>query len=299
MTESRVSPADYVSFAAEGWSNYKIAERFGVNESTVRRGLERVGYKRHLLPLDHPTRYAFDLDTPIVIKGDAMVTADWHIPLYDPVLVNHMIEKARELELTTLIIAGDFFNFDSLSQYDPKQDQAGLEREWNEGVAVMRLLLETFERIIYVWGNHDGRMHKSLGFKIRFAEAMKMLFGGLGDDLLSRIEFTNLDHVILESGDGKRPFYICHPSNYTSVPLSGARKLSNKTGMNVVTAHSHHLAVGLAEDGEKIIIEAGGFHDRTKTAYLQRSTGFPTWAQGYMWVIDGKPFVYGPKWENA
>lgn len=281
-------------FAAAGESNYRIGERFGVHESTVRRGLERLGYQRHLLPLDHPTRYSFDLDTPIVVEGDAMVTADWHIPLYDPKVVNSMILKARELGLTTLIIAGDFFNFDALSQYDPKQDGADLEREYNEAIAVMRVLLESFERIVYVWGNHDARMHKALGFKVRFADAMRMAFGVLGDEALDRIEFTNLDHVILDSSGEK--FYICHPANYASVPLSSARKIANKVNMNVITAHSHHCAVGLAEDGEKIVIEAGGLHDRTKTAYLQRTTTFPTWAQGYVWIVDGTPNVYSPKW---
>lgn len=281
-------------FAAAGESNYAIGERFGVHESTVRRGLERIGYKRHLLPLDHPTRYDFDLDVPIVIEGDAMVTADWHIPLYDPAVVNSCVLKAREVGLSTLIIAGDFFNFDALSQYDPKQTDAGLEREWKEGLAVMRVLLETFENIVYVWGNHDARMHKALGHKMRFAEAMKLTFGLLGQELLDRIQFTNLDHVILESGGQK--FYICHPANYTSVPLSSARKIANKVNMNVITAHSHHCAVGLAEDGEKIVIEAGGLHDRTKTAYLKRTTTFPTWAQGYVWIVDGTPNVYSPKW---
>lgn len=285
---------EYVPYAAQGWSNYRIADLFKVDESTVRRGLDRIGYQRHKLPEDHPTRYSFDLDTPIVIEGDAMVTADWHIPLYDPVLVNHMIETAREKKLSTLVIAGDFFNFDALSQYDPKQDGADLEREWYEGIAVMRVLLETFDRIIYVWGNHDARMHKALGFKMKFVEAMKMTFGILGQEAMDRIEFTNLDHVILKSGG--QSFYVCHPANYASVPLSSARKIANKVGMNVITAHSHHCAVGHAEDGEKIVIEAGGFHDRTKTAYLQRSTTFPTWQQGYIWVQDGIPSVYSPKW---
>lgn len=281
-------------FAALGWSNYRIAERFEIHESTVRRGFERIGYTRHRLPEDHPTRYEFDLDTPIVVEGDAMVTADWHIPLYDPKVVNTMIDKARDEGLTNLIIGGDFWNFDALSQYDPKQSDAGLEREWHEGIAVMRVLLETFENIYYVWGNHDARLHKALGYKMRFADAMRMVFGLLGDEALDRFTFTNLDHVILASG-GER-FYICHPANYTSVPLNSARKIANKVNMNVITAHSHHAAVGLAEDGQKIVIEAGGLFDRTKTAYLKRSTTFPTWAQGYVWIKDGVPHVYSPRW---
>lgn len=293
---STINPVEYVPFAANGESNYRIAERFNVHESTVRRGLERIGYQRHKLPEDRgQARYAFDIDQPIVVEGNAMITGDWHVPIYDPGLVNKMIDKARELELTTLIIGGDFFNFDSLSQYDPKQDDAGLDREWNEGIAVMRVLLETFDRIIYIWGNHDARMHKSLGFKVRFADAMRMMFGPLGDEALDRIEFSNLDHCILVSGE--RQYYLCHPANYTSIPLSSARKIANKVNMNVFVFHSHHCAIGFAEDGEKIVVEGGGLFDKDKTAYLKRSTTFPTWAQGYSWVIDGVPSVYSPKWD--
>lgn len=282
-------------FAASGESNYKIAERFGVHESTVRRGLRDIGYKRHLLPLDHPKRYEFEIDTPIVVNAKrVMITADWHIPVYDHEYVNEMILTARELSITTLVIAGDFFNFDSLSQYDPKQADAGLEREYYESLSTMRVLLETFDKIVFIWGNHDARMHKALGFKMRFAEAMRMVFGALGEEALDRIQFTNLDHMIVRSGS--ESFYVCHPESYNSTPLASARKIANKVNMNVITAHSHHCAIGFAEDGQKIVIEAGGLFDRHKTAYLQRSTTFPTWTQGFVWIEDGVPHVHSPRW---
>lgn len=291
-----MNPVEYVPFAAAGESNYRIAERFGVHESTVRRGLADIGYKRHLLPADHPTRYDFDNDVPIVAKWKrTMVTADWHIPLYDPVVVNKMILTARDQDINRLVVAGDWFNFDALSQYDPKQSSAGLEREYYEGNSVMRVLLETFNEIVFTWGNHDARMHKALGYKMRFAEAMRMVFGILGDEALDHIQFTNLDHMILKSGGEE--FYIAHPANYNATPLASARKIANKVNMNVITAHSHHAAIGFAEDGHKIVAEAGGLFDKTKTEYLKRTTTFPTWTQGFLWVDDGTPHLWTPRWE--
>src|SRR4051812_12076223 len=53
----RVDPHDYVPLAEQGRSNREIAEHFGVSESTVRRGLQRVGYRRNgraLPPPDAP-----------------------------------------------------------------------------------------------------------------------------------------------------------------------------------------------------------------------------------------------------
>jgi len=271
-----------------------IGKKLGVDESSVRRGLTAIEYRRHLLPFDKPERYEFDLDSPIEVKGDAMVVADFHIPLYDPVWTNRMIATAREKGLTTLVIGGDFFNFDSLSQYDPKQTDAGLEREWYEGLAVMRVLLESFERIVYVWGNHDARMHKSLGYRMRFATAMQMVFGKLGVEALEKIQFTNLDHCIIWSGEEK--WLVCHPASYSRVPLNTARAIAAKEGCNVITAHSHHCAVGYAPNGIHVVAEAGGLFDRDKTKYLQRSTTFPTWQRGYGYLIDGRLTMISPGW---
>lgn len=278
------------------WSNYKLADRFGVNESTIRRGLASRGFKRYLLPtdLDFEDRFKIEIDRPIVHSGDLAVTADWHIPLYDPEYANSFIRDARERGHKDLCIAGDFFNFDALSAYEPKQIEAGLETELAEATAVMRVLLETFENIYYIWGNHDARLHRALGFAIQFREAMKMVFGVLGNEALNRITFTNLDHMWVEGDPG---WYICHPKNYTKTPLSTARQLAPKHNAHVITAHSHHCAVGYGPDGEKVVAEIGGLFDRHKTAYLQRTTTFPTWAQGYAFIEDGKLRVTSPGWD--
>lgn len=278
-----------------GMSNRKIAERFGVNESTIRRGLNSMGVRKHLLPAeDTAERLNIELDKPIRLPvGDLYaITADWHIPLYDPEYVNTFIEDARERGAKKLVVAGDFFNFDSLSAYFPKQEDAGLQVELEESLLVMKALLETFDDIYYLWGNHDARLHKALGFTIQFQEAMKMVFGALGKDALQKIVFTNLDHMWLDD-----EWYICHPGNYTRVPLSTARTLATKYNASVITAHSHHCAVGYAIDGSKVVAEIGGLFDRTKTKYLQRSTTFPTWAQGYGFLENGNLIVRSPGWD--
>lgn len=281
-------------------SNYKIAERFGVNESTIRRGLATMHIKRHLVPAD-PTvteRLNIQIDTPIVLPlaEQYAITADWHIPLYDPAYVNTFIADARSRGVRQLILAGDFFNFDALSQYYPKQDGAGLEGELGEAEMVMRILLESFDNIYYLWGNHDARLHKALGFTIQFREAMKLTFGSLGAEALKRVTFTNLDHMWFGE-EGEARWYVCHPGSYTRVPLSTARTLATKYNASVITAHSHHCAVGYSIDGTRVVAEIGGLFDRHKTGYLQRSTTFPTWAQGYAFLEAGRLIVRSPGWE--
>ena len=315
MSNIQINDDRAVELATIGLSNQEIADQLGCSEASIRRALRRKGFTRHLIPVDLESRFHVGLDKPLVYNNvDAIVTADWHIPLYDPAYVNEMIETARTFGIRTLIIAGDFFNFDALSQYDPKQDDANLTREYYEGLAVMRVLSETFDRIVYVWGNHDARMHKALGFALQFKEAMKMVFGALGKDILSKIEFTNLDHMWLcfgeagklESGqqayeayDPAQRWYICHPQAYSKVALTTARAMSPKVNANVITAHAHHCAIGYAVDGKKVVSEAGGLFDATKTAYLQRSTTFPTWQQGFGYFVNGRFHLTSPGWETA
>jgi hypothetical protein len=299
MSTRKIAPEVYMGWAEKGESNRSIGRRFGVDESTVRRALDSVGYTRSLIPVDLPEfaeRFNIVLDSPLVHEGDLMVTADWHIPLYDPGYVNAMIRHARVESLDTLCIAGDFFNFDALSAYAPKQNEAGLERELQEAVAVMRVLLETFDKIYFLWGNHDARMHKALGFTIQFQESMRLMFGDLGVEAVKRIVFTNLDHMWVTNPHGA-DWYICHPDRYSRVPLSNARQLASIYNANVITAHSHHCAVGYGVDGEKVVAEIGGLFDRTKTQYLQRTTTFPTWQQGYAMLKGGLLTVSSPGWQ--
>lgn len=281
-------------------SNRKIADALGVNESTIRRGLATMRISRHLLPTEPSVTERLDVkwDTPIVAPFNERyaITADWHIPLYDVEYANTFIQDAKARGVSKLIIAGDFFNFDALSQYHPKQEGAGVEGEIDEAHMVMRTLLETFDLIYFLWGNHDARLHKSLGYALKFQETMKMVFGPLGDDALSRLRFTNLDHMWIGDEDDER-WYICHPGNYTRVPLSTARTLATKYNANIITAHSHHCAIGYGIDGYRVVAEIGGFFDRDKTAYLQRSTTFPTWAQGYAFLEDGRLTVQSPGWQ--
>lgn len=283
-----------MELAYQGLSNYEIGALLGVDESRIRAAFRSEGFTRHLVPTNLTDNFLVELDKPLQLTGNIGITADFHIPLYDAELVNKMIETFREQEIKTLVIAGDFLNMDSLSRFEDKQDNAGLERELKEAVNVMGVLQESFDKIVYIWGNHDSRIHKALGMKLQFKSAMRLIFDSLGKEVLTKIEFTNLDHVWWT--DGEDEWFICHPANYNRTPLATARVLAAKLGASVITAHSHHCAVGYATNGVNVVAEIGGLFDKNKTAYLQRTTTFPTWTQGYAYMKDGKLRVSSPGW---
>ena len=274
----------------QGLSGREIARRLQVDEATVRRGLQRAS-ERQLLDEQHP----YDLAPPLHISGDWLLTADWHIPITRYEYANQAIEAAARQGIGNLAIIGDFWNMDALSRFDPKQSNAGLAGEHRAGVKTMRRLLSLFDRVLLSWGNHDDRLGRALGFKLEFTATMRMMFGELGEDLLSRIELTDYDHVWhADTSLNGFPWYFCHPQAYTRTPLAGARALSAKHNANVGVAHSHHAAIGYATDGKKVVLEFGGLFDTRRTEYLRRSTTYPVWANGYVIFKDGRPTMHSP-----
>jgi len=287
-----------VELASTGrYTNQQIGDIVGCSEATVRRVKHEAS--RHLITSTPP----INVDEAIVLTDwEGMVTADWHVPIYNPYLVNSMIERAIELDLKSLIIGGDFFNFDSLSRYDPKQHDAGLTVELEEANRVLSVLARTFDDIIVIWGNHDARLHSALGYKMQFDHAMRMVLGDAGTEVLSKVRFSNLDHLWIEftdAPDEARRWRICHPATYSRIPLSTPRTLAAKYNANIICAHAHHAAIGFASDGLKTVVEIGGLFDQHKTSYLQRSTTFPEWTPGYGWFKDGRFRLTTPFWETA
>lgn len=259
---------------------------------------------------------AIERFAPLVRTGDAMVTCDWHIPLHDPVLINRMINCARINDIKTLIIGGDYFHMEAFSSFLPAQPEASLEQERYDGNLIMKTLLETFDKIDFIWGNHDFRLTRKLGFKKSFEECMRWMLGELTEDELAKIRFSELDYMLyypdyhfrnlgekatidqtLEVVEGKC-FRVCHPRNFSSVPLTVGRKLAVKHSSSIITAHSHHHAIGAAPNGVDLVIEGGGFFDKRRTEYIQKSTANHEWVQGFTMFKNGLPHLISPAMGN-
>jgi hypothetical protein len=286
------------------YTNYEIADLLGVDEASVRRGLRKAGYKPYLVPAGVIKDLQVNLEKPMRVDvkklGPGAVTADWHHPLADYELINTFIDHARDIGATNwLVIAGDWFHIDSLSSFDRKQENANLEREIKASAMAMERVLQTFKRVFLSWGNHDARLHKALGYKVTFARSMRMLLAdeGLPQELLERIELSNLDHIWVDTPRG--PYFVAHPRAYNQNPLTNARRIAAIRHANVITGHSHHTAIGHDPSGRFVCAEIGGFFDASKTEYLQRTTTYPLWQNGYGFIdSDGFLTVEGQGWSS-
>lgn len=241
-------------------------------------------------------REAIERFKPMVIVGDAMITADWHIPLHDPKMVNRLIAKSKELGIKQLLIGGDFFHMDSFGSYLPYQPEAAWSQEKYDANLIMKVLLKHFDAIFFTYGNHDYRVTKSIGFKHSFTECMENVFDTLTDEEWSKLYLSNLDYMLYIPDElGEREFRLCHPSkHFSSNPLVVPKKLATKYGCSIISGHSHHAAIGFAHNGWDLIIEPGGLYHKERTEYIQQSNANHEWVQGFVSFKDGVPVLYSP-----
>lgn len=232
------------------------------------------------------TRFEFGLDKPLELKGDWAVTADWHVPLYDAKLVNEFLDEASDY--SNLLIAGDFLNGDSLSQYYPKQKSAGIEKELSEAQALMEILCSNFKRIVFTMGNHDYRYTKAAEYRESFVESMTEVFKDVPRHGC-KLVFSNLDHCYITSN--KERYFIAHPSTYSKSPLNNPLAIAEIKKCHVLTAHTHHCAMGWDPSGEFVVGELGGFFNIQQTEYLQGTNAYPNWCNGYWFITNGKPYM--------
>jgi predicted phosphodiesterase len=236
---------------------------------------------------------------PLHVYGNAVLSCDWHVPLHDPHMVNKLLELAYTKGLKQLIIAGDFFNMDSVSQYLPHQPEANIVRERNDGREIFEAIFEVFDRVVLSMGNHDFRIAKFWGHTLDFEYLMKWLLEGMDPVKLSKLEVSYLDHLIYHpTADDKDNIYVCHPENFSSSPLTIARALVPKFNMGVLTAHSHHFAQGIAADGQHLVFDGGGLFSLNKTEYIRRTNRHHRWTPGFHVFEDGIAQAYSPVYRN-
>lgn len=240
--------------------------------------------------LAHPIERIPEVDE-LRVSGNGVVSSDWHVPMISHETAVQMMEHAIAHKCTDfLVIAGDLFNLDSLSDYLPKQPTADLPTEIAHVPKLLRLMLKVFKVIVITKGNHDFRLQKALGYKLRFEHTIKMMLPDITPDEMSRILVTTNDYAVVDTPAG--PWHCCHTNQYSKIPLAVPRELCSIELMHVAAAHRHHHAVGKDKSGNFFAVELGGLFDASKTSYLRQwTTTFPKWTPGYMLLHEGLPYL--------
>lgn len=213
-----------------------------------------------------------------ITSSEALVCSDFHIPTHSQIWVEKLRKYASENKVKTLVIAGDYWNFDKLSDFETK-DKYTLSQEIKVGKTVMESLQSSFQRIVMVQGNHDIRMPRALKFGMTYKEWMDTVF----DD----IEVTDDDHVILMSNG--IPFRIAHAGGYSKIKGRVATDLSHCLQTNILIGHSHNFCLTMNHTGIYIACDLGCMCAAEKVLYKRSKTNtYPDWDNAFVHIKQGK-----------
>src|SRR3990167_9969833 len=141
-----------------------------------------------------PQKY---LDIPRVKSDIAMIFSDIHLPFIDWDLFFQLMGVAKTQNVKTCIIGGDLFDYKQFSTFpDAKADRSDeMTMAETSALKFFNKILEVFEQIYVICGNHDFRIVKwSQGL---LSERQFFRFLSHITDKEKRVHFSAYQHLIL------------------------------------------------------------------------------------------------------
>jgi len=226
-------------------------------------------------------RMAKKLTNYFKLKGDYIVTSDWHLPLIDADIAFKMILIAKKFNIKKLAIVGDLIDFEIISRFDHKNRAAALTKDFQSAEKLLSILFEWFDRIDWSFGNHDERLSKLFNFQLEPSE-----FGRLITDQVGKKLFISSHPFMILENKGK--WRLTHPKNFSIITARVPTKLADKYRCSVLGAHGHHLGFCFDSSGRDIAADLGCLTDYEKTYYVMyNDTTHPRWNKGFAMVRNG------------
>jgi predicted phosphodiesterase len=227
------------------------------------------------------------------LGGGLMIVADVHSPCTDWVAASRVALIAQKYleEPRRLVIAGDMMNWDVYSRYENVIPLPTLRQEIDAAKFAIQLWLETFDHVYLILGNHDYRWLKNLKGAFDeelFTDLLKSLLWN--DERLTVNVYSYLDVICEQTGI----WHITHTPEYSKVPLSKARFLSNVTkDRHLMLAHQHQAGIALDESGRFVLVDIPALADPEKLAYVMlHSTTKPRMKTGFVMLRGGWPYLF-------
>jgi hypothetical protein len=248
-----------------------------------------------------PSRYK--AQPPLTFDGPALALGDLQIPFHSAEFVNRCILRAHAMNIGTVVLGGDVLEFAALSAWpedftgpksvisDKKYDElmefanslpaeqaaalreklaetqpdASLSEEISGSRKVIRALLQNFDTVYVLMGNHEHRAVRKLEKAINVQDLGGFFFGN--DE---RVKIT--PNYFIQSTCNGVPWRYTHPVN--TAKDSSSKKLSPKFDTNIIMFHNHHFSVRSSVNGRFLGVEPGMCCDEQKMGYpVNRDTG--------------------------
>lgn len=201
------------------------------------------------------------------LKEDCLILPDLHIPYHNSTWVNRCITAAKALGITSVFLPGDVVDVNWASAWGDSANE-GLDDEikaWRDDVEPA--LLDAFERIYWVQGNHEFRLARRVDHRANTQTLVSSLFGRTDDRLvISEYHWGEVHGV-----------WVGHPKQSGTTAHKNIARVRNT---DAVLGHSHHVHASQTEDGRHVGWQIGWCGDPNKMRYI--SVQAPHGAQAYV-----------------
>lgn len=244
-----------------------------------------------------------DWDKAPEIVGDALILGDMHIPYHDAAHITRCIAAAKKFDVRTLILGGDALDarafshwpddfgdsekmvasqnlykelaafaeslkagerekmYDILASTQPETGNMGEEIETARDI--FNVLDKNFDKIIWIMGNHEAWVTKTLKKTMNNADFARLFLGDNPKWVVSPHYWCRL------TSDGE-VYQIEHPTNSGK---GSSKKLVSVFGENVIMLHNHHFSVQSDPSGRYLAVEPGMCADVNKIQYENQRHG--------------------------
>jgi predicted phosphodiesterase len=266
------------------WLQDVLADEFPNERTFTSSQALRSWYRRNSVKVSAPLAMPKQFEEVYTLpSARTLVLADLHCPYHDKAYLEAVVAQAEDrLEgIEQIVIAGDLFDFDNLSQYPKDHHSARLDTELELAGSVL-IYLTQYAPVCIMMGNHDNRLAKKLDAALSYQRIISAALNG--KEPLEEIKVTNRDYIYL--GDY---FVIGHLSQYSTTPGKIAAQIAKKYKRHALVGHDH-LCGAFVEKNENFVgASIGCIADTSSFWYAERRlTTMPMMQQGYA-------LIYGPR----
>lgn len=235
-----------------------------------------------------------------VPDANAFVCGDWHSPYHNRLMFQRMIylKERHYPHIPRLIVPGDLFNYEALSNYPADAEQQDPEEEAEITGALLFMVLSHFKEVYICSGNHDERFGKKLNKRYSLK---RQIYGALeGRTVECEIHVTDLDYINVNHPDDlRREWRIGHPNCYSGTPAKTPADMAQLYQRNVMTGHNHLVGQAQTKDGRFQGIDIGHMTDAGRHYYKRRRMAkYSEWCAGFAVLEDGWASVFSERFTN-
>lgn len=207
-------------------------------------------------------------DLPLTVKGSLLWLSDIEIPFHYHQFLNNSIDLALAYGIKQCVLGGDILHLEAFSPFPGADTNAG--EEITEIEEYLPMLIEPFEKLYWLMGNHDDRALRVMERKIKVEQVMRLFVSPKTHQKFHQ-RVTISDYYWMYAG---YEWQLEHAKNNRMMPASTAKALAEKFHKNIVMGHTHVWGQVQDVSGQFTAIESGCCVDTERLAYpnLRHST---------------------------